>query len=196
MSSRMQNAPKTSQSLLKSLGKNPTSVRWFDFVKIYQPIMEDFCKSRFPNLDSDELIQETLIALISVLPNYQYEPEARGLFHNYLLGILKNKAYTRYAKNRKIKQREEGWALEQFLALQSKEFEELRQAKVDIAIRELLADSALHDKSKEIFVEVAIKGKAPADVATAFGMTRNAVDQIRSRLTARLREIVDSLSLE
>ena len=82
------------------------------------------------------------------------------------------------------------------MALQSKELEELRQARVDIAIRELLADPAFHDKSKEIFVEVAIKGKAPADVATAFGMTRNAVDQIRSRLTARLREIVDSLSLE
>jgi len=44
-----------------------------------------------------------------------------------------------------------------------------------------------------VFTRVAVNGEKPEDVAAAFGIERNAVDQIKSRLTARLKELVAAL---
>ena len=49
-------------------------------------------RERFPSLDADDVIQETLIAVWAALPSYRYVPEEKGYFHNYLTGILRNKA--------------------------------------------------------------------------------------------------------
>jgi DNA-directed RNA polymerase specialized sigma24 family protein len=48
--------------------------------------------TRFPMVDADDAIQETLIALIKVFPVYRYSPEETGAFHNYLTGILRHRA--------------------------------------------------------------------------------------------------------
>ena len=47
---------------------------------------------RFPSLEADDIIQETLVALCRVLPSYRYAPDEKWRFHNYLTGILRNKA--------------------------------------------------------------------------------------------------------
>ena len=49
-------------------------------------------RERFPSLEADDIIQETLVALCRVLPSYRYAPDEKGHFHNYLTGILRNKA--------------------------------------------------------------------------------------------------------
>ena len=67
-------------------------MRWGEFVVRYRPMMEAFMHERFPSLDADDIIQETLIALCRVLPAYRYSPDEKGHFHNYLTGILRNKA--------------------------------------------------------------------------------------------------------
>ena len=49
-------------------------------------------RERFPSVEADDVIQETLAALCKVLPDYRYAPDEKGHFHNYLTGILRNKA--------------------------------------------------------------------------------------------------------
>ena len=44
-----------------------------------------------------------------------------------------------------------------------------------------------------MFTRVAVNGEKPDDVADAFGITRNAVDQMKSRMMARLKELVAAL---
>ena len=44
-----------------------------------------------------------------------------------------------------------------------------------------------------MFRRVAVNGDSPEDVASDFGITRNAVDQMKSRMMARLREFVSAL---
>ena len=39
-------------------------------------------RERFPSLDADDVIQETLIELIRVFPVYHYSPAEKGHFHN------------------------------------------------------------------------------------------------------------------
>ena len=47
---------------------------------------------RFPDLEPEDAIQETLLALVDALPTYRYVPGETGCFHNYLTGILWHKA--------------------------------------------------------------------------------------------------------
>ncbi len=60
-------------------------------------------------------------------------------------------------------------------------------------MRELLSDDSIHQRSKQIFLRLSVDGMSPTEVASAYGVERNAVDKIKSRMIARLREIVASL---
>lgn len=100
--------PKTSQRLLAEIGANAESPRWAEFVARYRPMMERFLATRFPSLagEADDIVQETLVALMTALPHYQYVPDENGAFHNYLTGILCKKAIAalrgRVAERRRI----------------------------------------------------------------------------------------------
>ena len=86
--------PTTSKTLLRDLGADARSPRWAEFVARYRPMMEAFLAARYPSLaaDADDLVQETLVALSRALPDYRRAPGERGAFHNYLTGVLRNKA--------------------------------------------------------------------------------------------------------
>ena len=88
----MANIPTTSTTLLRDLANDSQHARWSEFVTRYRPMMEAFMRERFPSLDADDVIQETLVAVWAALPSYRYVPEEKGYFHNYLTGILRNKA--------------------------------------------------------------------------------------------------------
>ena len=47
-----------------------------------------------------DIIQETLVAPCRALPSYRYAPDEKGHFHNYLTGILRNKALRQLRKDR------------------------------------------------------------------------------------------------
>ena len=64
---------------------------------------------------------------------------------------------------------------------------------MEVALQQLLADSSIHERTRLVFARVAVNGEKPEDVAAAFGIERNAVDQIKSRMTARLRGLVVAL---
>ena len=83
--------PETSTTLLRDL-KDAQHARWSDFVERYRPMMEAYMRGRFPEVEADDAIQETLVALCRILPDYRYAPDEKGHFHNYLTGILRNKA--------------------------------------------------------------------------------------------------------
>lgn len=88
----MPTVPETSSTMLRDIGTNTDSAAWSDFVACYRPVMEAHLKARFPMLDADDLIQETLLALVQALPTYRYSPSENGSFRNYLTGILRHKA--------------------------------------------------------------------------------------------------------
>ena len=97
----MANIPTTSTTLLRDLANDSQHARWSEFVTRYRPMMEAFMRERFPSLDADDVIQETLIAVWAALPSYRYVPEEKGYFHNYLTGILRNKALRQFHKDQR-----------------------------------------------------------------------------------------------
>ena len=100
----MARIPTTSTTLLRDMANDLQHERWGEFVTRYRPMMEAFMHERFPSLEADDIIQETLIALCKILPSYRYAPDEKGHFHNFLTGILRNKARTALRKEQRQSQ--------------------------------------------------------------------------------------------
>ena len=198
--------PETSTTLLKDIAQDAQHVRWNEFVARYRPMMEAFMRERFPSLEADDIIQETLVALCKAIPSYRYAPDEKGHFHNYLTGILRNKALRQLRKEQRqseiaelvgsrVPRDRDGRAgaprpPSDIMAAADQSY---REALFELALRQFLADDSIADRTKRIFERTAISGESPEAVAAAFKMTRHAVDQAKSRAMARLREIVKGL---
>lgn len=158
-------------------------------------MMQAYLKRYFPSLDTDDIIQDTLVALTKALPNYVYDPDERGHFHNYLTGILRRRALK--AKRRNARHVE---VLEDYAKNRSdnsdvteQDEKEWQESLYEIALQQLLADKTVQGRTKQVFVRTVVNGEKPESVAAAFKIERNAVDQIRKRMLDKLRKLVTAL---
>ena len=194
----MAEIPTTSTTtLLRDLAHDSQHARWGEFVARYRPMMEAFMRERFPSLDADDVIQETLTALVVALPHYRYAPDEMGHFHNYLTGILRNKSLKCCEKQAREAALKESLCITETLSSQANladaVTDEWRKAVMEIAMRQILSDNRIHEQSKQIFQRLTVDGMSPDAVAAAYGTSRNNVDKIKSRIIERLREIVQAL---
>ena len=189
--------PTTDAKLLRDLAGAEAPGRWADFVAAYRAPMLEFLRGAFPGADSDDLVQETLLALAAVLPRYRYDPAHKGRFRSYLFGILRNKAKAHLRARGRAAARDATVAAAQSdaaaAARNEAEEREWRHAVYEIALREVLDDPSLRERTKQIFLRTAIRGEAPESVAAAFGMKRNAVDQAKNRVLVRLKAKIAEL---
>ena len=193
--------PPTSVTLLKDLSGDAASVRWTEFYEKYAGAMRAFLQAKFPIAEADDVIQETLVALVKCLPRYRYVPDEHGFFHNYLMGIVKHKAedaLRRQAAHSALKTKlaeEEAGQTQPFRASDGDAEEETawRNAAKETALQQLLADDSISPSTREIFRHVAIMHEKPAAVAIRFGITRNNVDQIKARMIARLKDLIAAM---
>lgn len=189
----MAKTPTTSTTLLRDLARDSQHARWGEFVARYRPMMEAYLRERFPHVDVDDAVQETLIALIKSMPVYRYVPEETGRFHSYLTGILRHRALRQVRSDRKrAKIREVLCQNEPQNEIQDDE-QSWRESLMEIALQQLLADESVHARTREVFRRVAVNGEKPEAVGSSLGIARNAVDQMKSRMTLRLKELVRAL---
>ena len=192
----MPKIPETSTTLLRDLAQDSRPARWGEFVARYRPMMETYMHTRFPMVDADDAIQETLIALIKVFPVYRYSPEETGAFHNYLTGILRHRALRMIeGESRRLDKELKYQEIEGLSISDGNKDDGLswRESVFEIALRQLLADESINDRTKQVFVRVAVNGEKPESVAESFGIARNAVDQMKARMKERLRELANML---
>ncbi|MBQ3748617.1 MAG: sigma-70 family RNA polymerase sigma factor [Kiritimatiellae bacterium] len=192
----MANAPVTSITLLKSLASGTDNARWAEFFRIYEQPMRSFLSARFPSVDADDAIQETMVALMRRMPDYHYTPDSNGHFHNYLTGILKHKAedaLRREAREsgKRDKLKERGAA-----DAPREDPDDWKLAAMNAALEQLLSDESVNARAREVFRHVALMHEPPAEVAAAFGISRTNVDQIKRRMVQRLSVLVSSMTAE
>ena len=188
--------PTTSTTLLRDLAQDSQHARWSEFVARYRPMMEAYMRNRFPTVDVDDAVQEALIALIKVFPVYKYSPEETGAFHNYLTGILRRRALRVIeSESRRLNKEQKYHEIEELASSGGNEDDRSswREAVLEIALQQLLADESINDRTKQVFVRVAVNGEKAETVAESFGITRNAVDQMKARMKDRLRELANAL---
>ena len=185
--------PTTSTTLLRDLAHDSQHARWGEFVARYRPMMEAYLRERFPFVDADDTVQETLIALIKSMPVYRYVPEETGRFRSYLTGILRHKALRQIRGDRqqaKVLEMLHRDAPQNEIPDNDRSW---RESIMEIALQQLLADESIHARTREAFRRVAVNGEKPEDVGLSFGISRNAVDQMKSRMTLRMKELVRAL---
>ncbi len=193
--------PATSVSLLNDLANGTAAVRWTEFCRRYEPVMRAFLKMRFPSVDADDAIQESMVALMKALPEYRYTPDQNGHFRNYLVGIVRHKALDALrretARNALISTmaEEERDRMRQTQAVNAQNDDDgWRHSAMEAALEQMLADDSISARTREVFRHVALMHEQPEDVARQFGITRNNVDQIKARLIARLAGLVKAMT--
>ena len=187
--------PVTSVSLLKVLGEDAQSPCWTEFAKLYASTIDGFLFKYFPQVDAEEVVQETLIALVKKLPLYVYAPDAKGHFRNYLIGIVRFKAIEqlkRHKRDADLKSALEtkaqlNWEYES--QSYSVDLRDWKHEAFEAALAQFMADKSISTRDKEIFRRVALLDESPEDVAAIFAIKRNNVDQIKSRMTKKLKEL-------
>ena len=208
----MASIPATSTTLLRDLANDSQHARWAEFVTRYRPMMEAFMRERFPSLDADDVIQETLIAVCTALPSYRYVPDDKGYFHNYLTGILRNKALRQLHKEQRQAEiademRRSRGDVPQCMAnggrarspsvsqgvIQGDDEQSWRVTLVEIALQQLMSDESIQSRTRQVFLRVVVNGEKPEAVAAAFGITCNGVYLIKNRMMPRLQKIVAAL---
>mgnify|MGYP003297459301 CR=1 FL=1 len=187
--------PETSTTLLRDVGSSAQHTRWAVFHSRYEPMMRSFMNERFPSLDADDIIQETFIALAKALPRYVYNPKEKGHFHNYLTGVLRNKALKALAaRNREHALREKVSRLPQHAQSSHEiDYRQWRESVYEIALQQLLADESIHERTKQVFARIAIDGDSPEVVARSLGMSRLTVNRAKERMLERLRKCVKAM---
>ena len=187
--------PVTSISLLKVLGEDSQPPRWREFLRMYASTIDGFLFKHFPTVDAEDVMQETLRALVEKLPLYEYEPDTKGHFRNYLIGIVRFKAIEQLKRRRREADlRVELEANAQFeweceMQSYSVDLRDWQREAYEAALAQFMADKSISTRDKEIFRRVALQGESPEDVAAIFDIKRNNVDQIKARMVAKLKEL-------
>ena len=196
----MAEIPKTSIMLLKAISEDSDSARWYDFYNRYHPVMEGYLRTVFPSLEADDVVQDVMLVLMKKLPGYRYAPDEKGHFRNYLIGIVKFKAIEHLKRRKRdakgVDAYRKGADCVPVADPVMPTEEDLRQRRYDayeIALAQLMADPEIQERNKCVFLRVAVNNESPESVASAYGITRNNVDQIKARMIAKLRKIVSPL---
>lgn len=190
----MTQIPVTSVSLLAALAQDPQSRRWQDLYTIYAEPMRAFLQAKFPSLEPEDVIQETMLALMKALPNYRYMPDAKGHFRNYLTGIVKHKAMDALAKRRRESQARAELAEQPRPSETAEDDTEWQHAALEVALAQLLADPEVNPLHRTVFEHLVLQHEKPETVAERLGLTRANVDVIKKRLTDRLAAMVGKLT--
>ena len=187
--------PVTSISLLKVLGEDSQSPRWTEFARKYASTIDGFLYRYFPTVDAEEVVNETLIALVNKLPLYEYDPDTKGHFRNYLIGIVRFKAIEQLKRRKREAEFKEELETKAKLDWEygqqsySVDLRNWQREAYEAALAQFMADKSISTRDKEIFRRVALQEESPEDVADIFGIKRNNVDQIKARMTAKLKSL-------
>jgi RNA polymerase sigma factor (sigma-70 family) len=191
----------TSDSLLSRLRTDNAHEAWQVFFDAYWGAILRYGQKVGLNQDqAEEVLQDTMVALIRVLPEFAYD-RRKGRFRNFLLTIVHRRAMC--VLERSSRQRSLVWtdALEEKLSCLSGENDgpdheallRWRDSLLEEALRRLRDDPRLGENTFGVFEAYVIQRQPVEEVARKFGVSENAVYQVRNRLLRRLKMDVGML---
>jgi RNA polymerase sigma-70 factor (ECF subfamily) len=178
----------TRPSLLVRLRKHGDEEAWAEFDKLYCQLILRYCRAcGLQPADSEDVRQDVMMSLARALPRFRYD-RSRGHFRGYLRTTIGNAIKTHF--------RRAGNRAEEFVTSVAARFADARDSAWDrewmlhhyrTAIEFLRRD--LEPRGVQVF-NLLLQGQAPAAVAAATGASPLAIQKVRQRLTARLKERV------
>jgi RNA polymerase sigma-70 factor, ECF subfamily len=183
-------SPSTSLTLLERLRERNRPDAWNRFVHLYTPLLQRWAKQQgFQDADSADLTQEVLVKLMNELPHY-----ARGegqSFRGWLYRVTANQCrdFRRRKASRALPAADGLSGFDAESPVSDFEEREYRTSLVNRAL-ELIRDE-FNDRTWTAFRQLMVEGRSAAEVASALGITENAVYLARHRVLTRLRREID-----
>jgi len=183
----------TSGTLLQRIAIEKTGedeATWVRFWELYQPAMLMFARSIGGGENSEDIVQDVLSKLVGELKHGGYERQDGKLFRSYLKTLIRRQLIDAYRKERV---RGYGRKVELTEAI----VEDTAAAERDVggeldaewmrachaaAVDHVLTKTALAQQSKDIYRAYALEGRPVGEVAKAFGVSKNLVSQIKTRV--------------
>ena len=200
--------PETSVTMIakiKKLGPEADSAEWVRFWNSYSHAIRQFAAMKGGEANADDIVMTVLGKLVDVLRNGQYTPE-KGRFHSYLATMILNEVHMLHRKesvrqadrrvslDAPINKDEAGESGDQTLAdtLSQDSIspdaldEDWRQAVLASAVDHVLNKTALSQRDRNVYREYAQEGRPIEEVAAKYGISRNFVSQIKTRIDRRI----------
>ncbi len=200
--------PKTSVTLIqkiKTLAPGEDGAAWVRFWDAYSGAIRTFASRKGGEENADDIVMTVLGRLVDVLRTGQYAPE-KGAFHSYLATMILNEVHMLHRKDaaRQIENRvsidmpigkdETGESGMRTLAdslpaetpSPDQVDEDWRQAILASAVDHVLNKTALSQRDRNVYREYAQEGRPIEEVAAKYGISRNFVSQIKTRIDRRI----------
>jgi RNA polymerase sigma-70 factor (ECF subfamily) len=194
----MAEIPPTRASLLLRLRDPHDEAAWSQFVELYTPLVYGYARNQgLQDADAADLSQEVLTAVAGAVGRLEYDPH-RGSFRNWLFTVVRHKLSNwRAAQQNRVRgtgDTDTHQLLEMQPAPEGAEAEwdaEWERRLVAWGCEQLRRD--ITDLTWQAFWRTAIEGQPGKQVAADLGMTVVAVYHARSRVLARLKELIRSV---
>jgi RNA polymerase sigma factor (sigma-70 family) len=191
----MSHSAVTQPSLLVRIRDRADNDAWARFVEIYGPLIYGFVRKRgLQDADAVDLVQDVLRSVAGAISRLEYDP-ARGKFRAWLFTIVKN----RLRNTLKVQARRESGSGDSAVAEQlanepgpddwQVQWEADHQQRLfGWASEQVQAE--VEDRTWQAFRKTAVDGASGKEVARELNMSVAAVYLAKSRVMARLKELV------
>ena len=188
-------------SLLRRIQRSDESESWNELARLYSPLIRQWLRRyQVQESDSDDLLQEVLVALAEQLGQFDHTGR-KGSFRCWLRKILLNRLRRFWQSRDRLAQEQAGSSLRLLEDLDdpASDASQLWNRQHDqFVLKQLLDAAEAHFESKtwQAFYRVTLDGESTAVVASELNISVNAVCLAKSRVIRRLRQesagLVDS----
>ena len=196
----MNDSPATQPSLLIRLRDADDGPAWSRFVDIYAPLVYDFARRRwFQDADAADLTQEVLAAVARSVRRFDYDPQ-RGSFRSWLFTVVVNKFRTMRDRLHRQRQGTGDSIAHQLLqeipaAIENDAWDQEYEQRLFAWAAEQV-QAAVEEKSWQAFWQTSVLGIRPQDAAKQLHLSVAAVYMAKSRVLARLKELIQEVQGE
>ena len=193
----MSRIPETPVTLIARMAAQVTGedeATWVKFFELYQPVIRHFAEFAGARSDIDDVVQDVLLKLVEVFRSGAYRPE-KGRFRAFLATITRREVINRW-------QKAQARAADRHVSLNRTAAQEIavppeaaeildakwRLAQHAAAVEHVLTRTALAQRSKDVYRAYVLEQKPIGEVAKAFGVSRNVVSQIKTRVDAMIAD--------
>jgi RNA polymerase sigma-70 factor (ECF subfamily) len=190
----------TSLTLLER-ARNNDAEAWARIVRLYTPLVYHWCgRGGVQGPDAEDVAQEVFQGAVTGLGKFRRDRPGDS-FRGWLRGITRNQLLLHY--RRSGRQPRASGGSDAFVKLQ-----EVADPQADLPDEDPVPEvqglyrralelvrGAFDDRTWQMFWLAAVEGRAPADVAAAFGVSPAAVYKARSRVLHRLKAEVGDLAV-
>ena len=176
--------PETAVTLIakiKDLGPASDSAAWVRFWNAYSGAIRQFAAMKGGEENADDIVMLVLGKLVDVLRKGQYTPE-KGRFHSYLATMIVNEVHMLHRRN-VARGNDRRVSID---ALHDDHDGEGARSVGETLVAAEESPEAIDAAWRQAVLKSAVERRDIAEVARTFGISRNSVSQIKTRIDKRI----------